>query len=495
MLLRYFYDDKLAHASYLVGCQATGEAIVIDPGRDIDQYLDLAAKENLVITAVTETHIHADFVSGARELAERVGARLYVSDEGGPDWKYEYLEPYDHVLLKDGDTWRVGNIEFQALHTPGHTPEHMSFLLTDTAAANEPMGIFTGDFLFVGDVGRPDLLEEAAGIKGTKEVGARQLFQSLQKIRELPDYLQVWPAHGAGSACGKALGAVPTSTLGYEKRFNWAFDIDNEDAFVKAVLDGQPDPPKYFAVMKRVNKVGPKVLGGLPQVPRLDARVLAKLVQERAWIVDTRSQAEYALGHILGTVGIPLNRSFNTYAGWVLPYDQPIYLIVDEDRLDEAVTALIRVGLDDIRGYFPTETLKTYPMVVRQPLHKIDLKTVHEVKHAIESRELLVLDVRADHEYRAGHIPGSVNVPLTRLLEDMDRVPRDRQIVVNCQSGGRSFVATTLLQSRGYENVTNLEGGFMAWMLARLPISRDGSDATLHNVGNTSNSKEEKQPA
>mgnify|MGYP003572008448 FL=1 len=199
MLLKYFYDDKIAHASYMVGCQATGEALVIDPGRDLTPYLDVAQEQEMKIIATTETHIHADFVSGSRELAEQVGAKLYLSDEGDKDWKYQYLEGYNYELVKDGSTFMIGNIKVEVMHTPGHTPEHISFIIPDTAGADKPIGIFTGDFVFVGDIGRPDLLEEAAGIKGTSEPGARQMFKSLRRFKQLPDYLQVWPAHGAGS--------------------------------------------------------------------------------------------------------------------------------------------------------------------------------------------------------------------------------------------------------------------------------------------------------
>ena len=264
MLLRYFYDDKLAHASYMIGCQATGEAVIVDPNRDVDMYLQAAESNSMRIVGALETHIHADFVSGSRELAERTDAALYVSDEGDENWKYLFLDGYKHQLLKDGDEFFVGNIKLTVMHTPGHTPEHISFLLTDTAKTDEPVGIFTGDFVFVGDIGRPDLLEEAAGMIGTADVGARQMFRSVKRFAALPDYLQVWPAHGAGSACGKALGAVPSTTVGYEKRFSWAFQIDDEEAFVDALLAGQPEAPKYFAEMKKVNKVGPTVLHGMP---------------------------------------------------------------------------------------------------------------------------------------------------------------------------------------------------------------------------------------
>ena len=261
MLLKYFYDPTLAHASYLIGCQRTGEAIVIDPGRDTRQYIEAAAREGMRIVGAADTHIHADYVSGARQLAEECDARLYVSDEGPAEWKYEFASQYDHQLLKDGDTFFAGKVEFRVLHTPGHTPESISFVLTDRGGgADAPMGIFTGDFVFVGSIGRPDLLEEAAGISGTAEPGARDLYRSMAKFRELPDFLQVWPAHGAGSACGKGLGAIPSSTVGYERRFNPAFQFDSEDAFVDYILSEQPEAPKYFAIMKRVNKLGPAIL-------------------------------------------------------------------------------------------------------------------------------------------------------------------------------------------------------------------------------------------
>ena len=247
MILKHFYEEKLAQASYLIGCVSTGEALVGDPNRDVEQYIKAAETEGLRITHVTETHIHADFVSGSRELAARTGATLYLSDEGDENWKYAFAEEAGAVLLRDGDTLMVGNIRIEVLHTPGHTPEHLIFLVTDTAEADKPMGAITGDFVFVGDVGRPDLLEKAAGVEGSTDAAARTLFRSLEKFKEQPDYLQVWPGHGAGSACGKRLSSVPQSTVGYERMFNWAFSIEDEDEFVRTVLAEQPEPPKYFA--------------------------------------------------------------------------------------------------------------------------------------------------------------------------------------------------------------------------------------------------------
>ena len=261
MFFKRFYDDSLAQASYMIGCQRTGEALVVDPNRDVAQYIDAARNENLRITQVTETHIHADFVSGARELAAQTGAQLLLSAEGGADWQYAYAADAGARLLRDGDTFTIGNILVEVLHTPGHTPEHLSFLVTDGPASREPWGILTGDFVFVGDVGRPDLLERAAGHANTMEAAGRALFRSLARFLALPDHVQVWPGHGAGSACGKALGAVASSTVGYEKLSNWALATMTEDEFVQSVLEGQPEPPLYFAQMKRINKTGPANIG------------------------------------------------------------------------------------------------------------------------------------------------------------------------------------------------------------------------------------------
>src|SRR5688572_20819781 len=369
MVLKRFFETKLAQTSYLIGCHATGEAIVIDPNRDVDQYLKAAAADGVKITHVTETHIHADFVSGSRELAAKTGATLFLSDEGDANWKYAFAKEAGATLLKDGDRIKVGNVLIDVIHTPGHTPEHLSFLVTDSAGASEPIGLVSGDFIFVGDVGRPDLLEKAANIKGTMEVGARQLYASLQKIASLPDWLQVWPGHGAGSSCGKGISAIPHSTLGYERRFNWAFLAKTEADFVAAVLAGQPEPPKYFAEMKRVNKEGPRILHGFrrPELLQVEAvNILDAKLRAKALVVDTRKAAAYAAGHIPGTINIPLNASFTTWAGWLVPYDQDFYLIVDapasssSGAIDTATRDLAMIGLDKIAGYFDAKVIDAW---------------------------------------------------------------------------------------------------------------------------------------
>jgi len=294
MRFKRLYDDKLAQASYIIACEQTKSAIVIDPLRDVERYLAAANAEKVRIEHVTETHIHADFLSGAQDLALATGAQLHLSAMGGNDWQYNVAEkPYVN-LLTDGLAFVVGTVRIEVVHTPGHTPEHLTFLVTDTTTASEPIGAVTGDFIFVGDVGRPDLLETAAGIAGTKESSARDLFRSLQRFKKLPDYLQIWPGHGAGSACGKSLSSTPQSTLGYEKLFNWALVETDEDAFVRQVLDGQPDPPAYFAVMKRMNRDIPAPRERV-SVPMLSAEEIGARIRDGALVIDTRDKLAFVM--------------------------------------------------------------------------------------------------------------------------------------------------------------------------------------------------------
>lgn len=472
MLLRTVYDESLAQASYLVGCQATGEALIIDPHRSIDHYIELAQSKGLRITGVTETHIHADFVSGSRELAQRTGAQLYLSDMGTAEWKYGYAAEAGAVLLKENDTFTVGNVLVQALHTPGHTPEHVSFLITDTANADEPIGLFTGDFLFVGDVGRPDLLERAAGMSGTMEEGARQLFRSLQKIRTLPDYLQIWPGHGAGSACGRSLGALPQTTMGYERRFNWAFSIKDEDEFVNAILVGQPEPPFYFAHMKQVNKVGPAFISeqAMPRLTTLEQ--LKEQLAEQGRVVDTRTAEEYAAGHIPGTINIPLNSSFVTWAGWFLSYDRPVVLIASREEAIFAQRRLSLIGLENIAGYLPANAISQWTET-GHPLEHLQKMAVASLHQRIEQHNLPVIDVRSASEYEAGHLEGAINIPLGYLERRLQEVPADQQIVVHCQAGSRSAIAASILAAHGFHQHIDMLGGFAAWKKAGLPVEKE----------------------
>jgi len=473
MFFRMLYDPKLAQASYLIGCQKTGEAIVIDPERDVDRYIETAAAEGLHLVAATETHIHADFLSGVRELAVR-GVHAYLSDEGGHDWKYQWPQKkngagdYNFTLLKDGDTFAIGNIEFKAVHTQGHTPEHMSFLVTDRGSGiDSPMGIATGDFVFVGDVGRPDLLETAAGVAGAKETSARALFQSVQKFQTLPDYLQLWPGHGSGSACGKALGAVPQSTVGYEKRFNPAVvGASTEATFVESVLHGQPAPPLYFARMKRENRDGPPVLGKMPQPPRMQVDQLLALKKE-AVILDTRLWPDFVQGHLEGALFVPLNKAFTTIAGSYVMPETDIYLVIDETRVSEAVTDLIRIGLDRVKGYVTVQELSQRQDLL-QPTPHHDMRDLTEMADSCA----VILDVRNTVEFEAGHLPGAHNVAHTRLLAHLDDLPQNKKLLVHCQSGARSSYATAMLASHGFDAV-QMDGGFVAWQETSGEVVRD----------------------
>lgn len=464
MLLKYFYDRYLAQASYLVGCAATGEALVIDPARDITPYLQAAQQEGLRITQVADTHIHADYVSGARELAAATGARLYLSAMGGEGWQYAYPET-NIVPLHDGDTWNVGRIRIQAIHTPGHTPEHMIYQLTDTAAADRPMGLFTGDCLFVGNIGRPDLLDEVAGFTGTKEIGARGQFHNIQLLKTLPDYLQIWPGHGAGSACGKGLGAIPSSTLGYEKLFNPAFQIDDEDAFVNWLLEGQPEAPRYFAQMKKVNKLGPALLNTLPEPPRLAEDALHEALAAGHLVIDTRSGEDFARQHISGTVHIPAGeQSFSTYAGWYVRYDAPTYLIAAEADLPRILQMLRAIGVDHIGGVFP-------PDVVAGGQGRIEQVTPVQAAALLRDGAFL-LDVRGADEYHSAHIAGARHIPMGAVLNRISELPEDVPLVVQCGGGVRSQVVASLLQRAGRRKIRNLSGGIDAWIQEGLPVEQ-----------------------
>jgi len=465
MLVRQIFDPKLAQYAYLVGCPATGEAIVIDPERDVDQYFELAEKKDLKLVAAVDTHIHADYISGMRELAER-GLTVYASDEGDADWKYEWLidSDYDYVLLKDGDTFMVGNIEFESVHTPGHTPEHMSYLVYDRGSgAEEPIAIATGDFVFVGDLGRPDLLESAAGQVGAMEPSARTLYETVQQFKDLPEYVQVWPAHGAGSACGKALGDVPLSTVGYELRNNASIlAATSEQNFVDFILEGQPEPPMYFARMKRDNKIGPPVLGGVPQPMRISVEELGELANNLdVAVLDTRERDLFFEGHLPGSILTELDYQFNTIAGSYVDEDTPMVLIVEEDRLDEAVRDLIRIGLDDIQGYATPDTLAAYAEQGGElaTTEVIDMKELERRRVAGEAN---VLDVRGKSEYDVRHVPGAQNVAHTRLYLRRDEVPKDKPVMVHCNSGGRSAAAASLLERYGYDviDVDDLFGSY-----------------------------------
>jgi len=478
MFLKQIFDPALAQYAYLVGCQRTGEALIIDPERDIDRYKEIAAENDLKLTAVAETHIHADFVSGSRELLEtQSGVTAYLSDMGPDDWKYEWAKGRNDVqLLKDGDTFNIGNIQITAIHTPGHTPEHICFLIEDKGSgANEPMGLASGDFVFVGDVGRPDLLESAAGMIGNMEPSARTLFQSLVEFGKLPEFLQVLPAHGAGSACGKALGAVPSSTVGYEKRFNGALRTaltKGEDAFVDEILSGQPEPPMYFANMKKVNKIGPAVLNGIPEARKLDPFEVTQLLDDQdSVLLDTRQDRHaFMEDHLKGALYTPKGNMLSTVAGSFVRPEQNIYLLVEDAADVEPITReLIRIGLDNVRGYALISEVKDSDKTCP---HLVSTKsaTTKDINHLKEKfPDSTVLDVRKSTEHAEGAVPGSVNIAYTRLGASQDKIPGGT-LLVHCASGKRAAFASSFLESQG-SDVVYLDGDFEDWEHSNVPAA------------------------
>jgi hydroxyacylglutathione hydrolase len=471
MLLKRFYEDSIAQASFLVGDTATREALVVDPNRDVEAYLAAAAAEKLRIVGVTETHIHADYVSGTRELARRAGAKAYVSDEGDADWKYAWAGEPNVVRVKDGDAIRAGRVRLDVVATPGHTPEHVSFVLVDEAASPEPMGMFTGDFVFAGDVGRPDLLERAANMAGTMERGARVLHTSLARFKQRwPDHLMLWPGHGAGSACGKNLGAVPVTTLAYERLTNWGLKREREDDFVREVLAGQPEPPAYFKHMKRLNKEGPPIFGAFREPPKLPDVGLAAALERGETIVDLRPTKQVMAGGVPGVLGIPVGGSLPTWAGALLPYDRPVALLADDvARVMAAVRQLALVGLDQVAGWYGPGALEAWERG-RGALAVTPSIEAPEAFARAGRGELVLLDVRGAAEWASGHVPGARHIPLGDLPARAGELPRDRPIALYCEGGTRSRIGVTVLRRAGFTQLLDQGGGLPAHAEAGLPV-------------------------
>lgn len=458
MLLRQIFDPFLAQYAYLIGCQRTGEALIIDPERDIDRYQKLASENGLHISAVAETHIHADFVSGAREFAQDPEVHLYLSAEGGPDWSYQWpgQRPNTH-FLKHGDHFMVGNIRIEGVHTPGHTPEHVSYLITDVGGgADQPIALATGDFVFVGDVGRPDLLESAAGHKGVMEPSARQLQKSLHdRLEPYADYLQILPAHGAGSACGKSLGAVPTTTLGYERRFNGAFKLamSDRDAFVRQILAGQPDPPLYFATMKRVNRDGIAVTGEIPFASHLDAaQFAAKVENPNVRILDTRADRKaFDAAHAARAIHAPLRTPFfSTSAGSFLSASDEILLVLENrEDVDLAIRQLYRIGFDNVTGWITADEGKVAGLL-GSSVPTIDFPAFNPTEALVDGE---IIDVRTTAEFQQGHLDGAKSFPYTRLKISQNLLPKDRRLFIHCGTGKRASLAASFLRAEGFDAV------------------------------------------
>ncbi|MCR1872041.1 persulfide dioxygenase-sulfurtransferase CstB [Mammaliicoccus lentus] len=436
MFFKQFYDNHLSQASYLIGCQRTGEAMIIDPIRDLTNYMEVAENEGFTITQAAETHIHADFASGIRDVAEKLDAKIYVSGEGDDELSYKNMPEQTHYV-KNHDVIYLGKIKLDVLHTPGHTPESISFLLIDEGGGSSvPMGLFSGDFIFVGDIGRPDLLEKSVQMKGSTDIGAKQMYQSIKNAKDLPDYIQIWPGHGAGSPCGKTLGAVPMSTLGYEKINNWAFNVTDEAIFIETLTSNQPAPPHHFAQMKKINQFGTNSYQPYNVYPSLDNERLA---------FDIRSKEAFHGGHTKGTINIPYNKNFINQIGWYLDFDEDIDLIGDKATVEQARHTLQLIGFENVLGY-------------RLPKPEVQTQSIHSDE--MNGEEEHVLDVRNNEEWDQGHLKQAVNIPHGKLLNEEIPFEKNDKIYVHCQSGVRSSIATGILEYKGFTNVVNVREGY-----------------------------------
>jgi hydroxyacylglutathione hydrolase len=455
MIIDRVYTPGLAQVAYLVADEATGIAAVIDPRRDIDAYFEWAAARNLRIEAVLETHVHADFVSGARELAAITGATVYASRRGGQE--------FPHHPLDDGDEVAVGHLRLRAFWSPGHTPEHMGYLLIDPEAGSDPIALFSGDVLFAGEIGRPDLL----GPEQTQHL-VEQLYDTVvNRLNALSDSVVVYPGHTAGSPCGKKIGDAPQTTIGQEKRFNYAFQTRGKDEFIRTVMEGMPRPPAYYPVMKRVNKVGPALLRELGEGSALSADEVAVRQTKGALVIDARSPEAFGAGHVPGAISVGLGSSFAIWSGWLTPYDREVVLILDGDgQYQEARTELRRIGIDDVAGYLKGGMACW--MTAGKPIESMETIQVKDLASRLSA--YTVLDVRDRTEWEGGHIPDAMNYPAGGLAQGADAPVNDSgKVAVICATGFRSAVASSLIQQRGKHDVVIVEGGMNAWSEAGLP--------------------------
>lgn len=466
MILKQYYLGCLAHASYLIADERTRQAVVVDPQRDIEQYLRDAHEGGYAIKYVVLTHFHADFLAGHIELRNRAGARIVMGARAQAE--------FDVQAVKDGDHIEQGDVRIKILETPGHTPEGISLLVFDrTKSDTAPHAVLTGDTLFVGDVGRPDLL---ASIGVTADELAEMLFHSLNKLRDLPDSTLVYPAHGAGSMCGKNLSKETVSTIGEQKKFNYALQPMGLDDFKQLVTSDQPEAPDYFvydAIKNRQER--PDLAATLrTSLQALGVDEAVRLKNQGAELVDVREAVDFEGAHLAGSINIGLKGKYATWCGSILSHDRPIVVITDPGSEDEAVMRLGRIGFDNVAGYLRDgmAALESRPELIRV-ISRITAPALAE--QLAESPKPFILDVRSEKEWQSGHLASSHNIPLTHLRERMTEVPQDRPVVVHCEGGYRSAIGTSLLAEAGRTNVSDLVGGIKAWIASKLPTEADGT--------------------
>ncbi len=448
MITDRIFTPGLAQVAYLIADEEAGVVAIIDPRRDVDEYVQWAQERGLTYVAILETHVHADFVSGAPELAAKTGAPVYASRLGNSE--------FDHIPVDDGDIIEVGSVRLKALFTPGHTPEHMAYLLLPDPGSDVPTVMYSGDVLFVGDVGRPDLLGEKA-TRGLSE----QLFTTVtEKLKQLPDDVVVYPGHTAGSACGKKIGDAPSTTIRAEKMGNYAFQPEERDEFIGQVMTDMPKPPTYYPTLKVVNKVGAVKLDGLNAPVAMSADAVKDAMEAGALVVDTRTPEAFGEGHIPGSIFAGAGGSFHAWMGWMAPYERDIVIVGGgEWSVDEVVTALRQIGLDRAVGYLEggidgwTGELETTPMITAEEL-------------AANLDDYQVLDVRTESEWKDGHIESASLLPASEITNGVmpeDLVAADKPVALICGTGFRSSVASSLLQARGMDNLVTVQGGMDAW--------------------------------
>jgi len=469
MFLQQFFVEGLGHASYLIGSDQTRQAAVVDARRDIGVYLEAAAEAGLRITHLLETHVHNDFLSGAKALAERLGAEHVASADAGLT--------FPHRAAREGDQIELGELRITVLRTPGHTPEHVSYVVADTSRADEPVLIFTGGDLLVGSVGRPDLLGRELG-----EKLAPQLYDSLfGKILKLEDYVEVMPTHGAGSLCGRSISSKRTTTIGYERRFNVFLQKQDRQEFVDFVLDGNPYVPAYYKNMRSGNLNG--ATGFAAPDPRpLSVGEVQHALGHGALVLDTRSPGAYGGGHLPSAYSVGLGSMLATWVGSLLPVDLPIILVLERPAdWDAVVTALARVGYERIMGYLSGGIADWQEAGL--PLATVEQLTVQELeRRRQETPDLQIVDVRMEGEWSSGHIPGAVFVPLTDLPNRLGEIDRDQPTAVICGSGYRSSIASAFLERRGVRQLANTVGGMAAWNAAGLPTTTDTTETAAASV-------------
>ena len=453
--IEQFFLGCLAHASYIVSSE--GVAAVIDPQRDVDLYLDFARENNVSIEHIIETHLHADFVSGHHELAQRTGARIYLGEDAHAT--------FPHTAIKDGDTLQFGNARFNFLHTPGHTIEGVCAVLTDLASPSAPRAVFTGDTLFVGDVGRPDLSPDH-----TPAQLAALLHRSLhEKLLKLPDDTEIFPAHGAGSLCGRQMSAERSSTIGQQRRTNYALLARSEEEFIHLLTDSLPPRPEYFGRDVELNRHGASSIDQLAAPKPLPAAEVLRLQSEGAVLLDTRPAQDFAAAHVPGSVHIALSGQYASWAARILGLDRHIILVgEDADQLRESQLRLARVGIEHVDAYLEggiTGWLKGgYELDYIPQVSAQELSDLQET----EKDHLAILDVREPGEVEAGAIEGSIRIPLGQLVEHAEELDPSKLVVVHCKGGYRSAVATSILRRAGLHDIANLTGGYDAWKAAEL---------------------------